>query len=42
MYGLIVEFAFYLYFLCGRYECFIGNEVFIGELWFNGLIFVKL
>lgn len=42
MYGLIAKSASHLHLLCGRYECFIGNEVLTGELWPIGLTFVKL
>lgn len=42
MYGLIAKSMSHLHLLCGRCECFIGNEVLTGELWPNGLTFVKL
>lgn len=42
MYGLIAKSVSHLHLLCGRYECFIGNEVLTGELRPNGLTFVKL
>ena len=42
MYGLIVESVSHLHLSFGRYEWFIGNGVLTGELWPNGLTFVKL